>query len=309
MPDDKDKPAQWPLDGSSPELNQLWEVTGAWRGGPEPALEPALERLHQRLATEKTSPVRTTRRRLWTRLSVAATLLIVVAAAVWLSVNQGNTSLGTVTTAEGVATFELPDGSHGRLNKHSSLRWDPEQFDAEERVVYLTGEAFFNVSPNPARPFRVVAGSAEVQVLGTSFNLRAYPTEQETEVAVMTGQVAFTGAGQRLELAASQCARHRSGEKPQLAAMPVVNAVAWQTGELVFKNTPLPQVIVQLERFYDVQIDWDADQHTSAESCTVSAIWKARNLEQVLGALEKITGLHSQRLDQGRYHLAGNCTG
>ena len=89
-------------------------------------------------------------------------------------------------TGEGMrSTVTLPDGSTVRVNENSKLEY-PEVFAVDKRVVYLTGEAFFNVSANANKPFKVVMDSSEITVLGTSFNIN---THQITEVTVASGRV------------------------------------------------------------------------------------------------------------------------
>lgn len=308
MRDENEKPAQWPSEEWSPELKQLWDLTGAWRGGPEPKVEPALARLHTRLETADRSGRRRrlVARRWWS--AAAAIALVLAVLAVFRLVSAEPRGGQIVTTEAAVKTIDLPDGSQVLLNKHSTLRWESNQFNAEERLVELTGEALFIIRPDALRPFRVIAGRAEVRVTGTRFNLRAYPEEGNTEVAVLSGSVSVAAAGERIELQAAQCARLEPGAAPRREAMNADNAIAWRTGKLVFRDSPLDQVVLQLERFFGVEIAWETAPHTRASSCTVSAIWKDPQLEQVFTALEKLTGLRPQRLDGLQYRLVGECS-
>jgi ferric-dicitrate binding protein FerR (iron transport regulator) len=307
MRDEKNSSSGWPLGDSPEEFAELWKLTGAWQGGPEPAVESALDRLHQRLDREPTYSRPNLFRR-WSRVAAAALLLLVAGGVFYLALGD---RLGqrTLRTGAEIATVALPDGSQVLLNKNSELRWNPNAFDAAERAVSLTGEAFFEVTPDAARPFRVRTASTEVQVLGTSFNLRAYPGEDDTEVAVLTGRVLFRSGTDSLQLEAAQCARAAADSRPVLEPMNASNAIAWQTGQLVFRDAPLPLVVRQLEHFFAVRIEWQDAPHTSEVPCTVSAKWTDPELEQVLTALERLTGLHPQRLAADRYRLMGHCQG
>lgn len=96
----------------------------------------------------------------------------------------------TVSATDSVLSFFLPDSSHIYLNKHSSLIY-PEDFNRVARNVTLTGEAFFEVTPNKEKPFVIQAGNTETRVVGTSFNIKEDAKTKKVEVSVVTGQVKF----------------------------------------------------------------------------------------------------------------------
>ena len=235
MRDDKNNSSGWSLGDSPEEFNRLWELTGAWRGGPEPQVDAALQQLHGRLAG--TQQMR--RRTLYRRWSMAAAILLLLAAALVFGLHFGDASAPQMLrTTQETATVELPDGSRVILNKFSELAWTPNAFTPSERLVRLKGEALFEVETDAARPFRVVTENAEVLVMGTSFNVRAYPQDEATEVAVLTGRVTLHAGSDSLQLRAAQGARFTPETGPRLEAMNVNNAIAWQTGELVFRDSP-----------------------------------------------------------------------
>ncbi|MDF2456481.1 MAG: hypothetical protein K0R51_2474 [Cytophagaceae bacterium] len=101
-------------------------------------------------------------------------------------------------TAENGDVFYLPDSSMVWLNKHSSLSYSTS-FDGKERVVFLKGEAFFDVKRNPSQPFIIHAEETTTKVLGTSFDLKAYEGE-DVQLTVVTGKVSFTAEQQTLVL-------------------------------------------------------------------------------------------------------------
>ena len=84
------------------------------------------------------------------------------------------------------------------LNSNSKLEF-PAKFASDKREVTITGEAFFEVKPNPEKPFVINAGGAQVKVLGTSFNVSAYPKTDAVEVIVKTGKVQVTQKTEQLE--------------------------------------------------------------------------------------------------------------
>lgn len=172
--------------------------------------------------------------------------------------------LREVATARGERQrVVLPDGSVVELNVASVLRY-PASFGDGERVVQLVGEAFFDVAADPDRPFVIQSGAAVVRVLGTAFNVEAYPEAPEVTVAVAEGRVAFRAEAQGDDAAVTL----QPGDLGRLAvtAAPGVGPVltvehgrvdrylAWREGRLVFEGTPLREVARELARWYDVDV-------------------------------------------------------
>ena len=155
----------------------------------------------------------------------------------------------------------LPDGSVITLNSNSKLIF-PEQFANNVREVTIIGEAFFKVKPNPDKPFIITAGKTQVKVLGTSFNVCAYPETETVEVVVATGKVQVTREGESLPSENSKIFLI-PGEKGTLfnksnllekSVNTNPNFLAWKTNDLVFNETPLSEVIRCLEKVYHIEI-------------------------------------------------------
>ncbi len=157
--------------------------------------------------------------------------------------------------------YVLPDGSVVTLNSNSELKF-PKHFKDNVREVTLVGEAFFNVKPNPEKPFIIYAGNAQVKVLGTSFNVCAYPKTETVEVVVTTGKVQVSSITNDL-LADSQEVYLLQGEKGTLFNEKYLlkksvnrnpNFLAWKTNDLVFNETPLNDVVRCLNKVYHINI-------------------------------------------------------
>lgn len=166
-----------------------------------------------------------------------------------------------VTTKKGQYTrITLSDGSRVMLNAESSLGF-PERFTGEVREIYLEGEAYFEVVNDADRIFRVYAEGALIEVLGTSFNINARVTEYgQVNVVVSEGTVTLKGKEEKAEQAVTITKGMMSGwSKEKGASVPVkVNLqskLAWLRGELNFEGTPLRDVIIQLERRYNIIIN------------------------------------------------------
>lgn len=158
--------------------------------------------------------------------------------------------------------YVLPDGSVVTLNGNSKLLF-PKKFKGNIREVTIIGEAFFDVFPNPDLPFVINAGNAQVKVLGTSFNVSAYPGNETIEVIVETGKV------QVISKNADLLDTHPEiflipGEKGTLFTENNLlektinhnpNFLAWKTHDLVFNKVPLLEVIQSLEKAYHIDIE------------------------------------------------------
>ncbi|GAB3718328.1 hypothetical protein GCM10027592_61170 [Spirosoma flavus] len=146
----------------------------------------------------------------------------------------------------------LPDGTQIILNRQSTLRY-PTAFTGDTREVTLTGEAFFDVTPDAEHPFRIRAQSTVVQVLGTSFNVRAY--DANVNVAVKTGKVRFSGPRKSVLLTPNQQATFDPKTdtlRKTLSVSP--NTFAYKTGQLVFDNEPLRNVVQTINQFYNADV-------------------------------------------------------
>jgi len=190
----------------------------------------------------------------WMR--IAAAILFLVSIALWQYPNLlGKKMITTTTIAQEKTTIDLPDGTKVWLNQKSSLQYE-KQFD--KRIVYLEGEAFFDVAKRNGKTFEIYAGASKTSVLGTSFNVRAYPNENKVEVAVETGKVEFSAENKPSENAllipgefAIYTKKTQEVDKLKLAKL---NAAAWKKGVLRFNNSQLDEVIESLERYYDIEI-------------------------------------------------------
>ncbi len=161
-----------------------------------------------------------------------------------------------------VNEYILPDGSKVALNSNSQLLF-PKHFKNNVREVTVHGEAFFDVKPNPEKPFIIHAGNAQVKVLGTSFNVCAYPNDETVEVVVKTGKVQVTNVNRELITDMNREVTLVPGEKGTLFNSTDVlektknsdpNYMAWKTRDLVFNKAPLKDVFKNLEKVYHVDI-------------------------------------------------------
>lgn len=162
---------------------------------------------------------------------------------------------------QAINEFVLPDGTKVTLNSNSTLQF-PTQFTTDVREVTITGEAFFDVTPNAAKPFVIHAGNAQVKVLGTSFNICAYPEDETVEVVVQTGkvQVSCKKAGLPAEshevflVPGEKGTFYNTGNLLEKAVNTNPNFLAWKTRIMEFNQVPLSEVVLCLEKVYHIDI-------------------------------------------------------
>ena len=148
----------------------------------------------------------------------------------------------------------LPDGSKVWLNAVSSLRF-PTVFTGKEREVELTGEAYFEVSKNRKKPFRVNVGGIHISVLGTHFNVNAYADDHEIRTSLLEGRVKVVKDQESDFLEPGQQAvvnNKSSGIRVRYSDMNEV--MAWKHGLFEFKGADITSIMRQISRWYDVEI-------------------------------------------------------
>jgi ferric-dicitrate binding protein FerR (iron transport regulator) len=161
------------------------------------------------------------------------------------------------TPQGGQYQLQLADGSKVWMNAGSSLRF-PTSFQEKERIVELTGEAYFEIAKDAQRPFRVTVNDMQVNVLGTHFNIMAYENEAATAVTLLEGAVNVAHHQRSVNLQPGQQAQ--SGNNIQLKVLNNIDteeAVAWKNGYFLTNHTSLPVLMRQIERWYNVDIVYE----------------------------------------------------
>lgn len=227
--------------------------------------------------------------------AAAAAVLLLLGTFFWLwDADEPGPQPVVVQTAAGEqADHRLPDGTRVWLNASSRLRYRP---DFEARSVQLSGEAYFEVVRDEQRPFVVQAPNTQVAVLGTAFNLRAYPGEEEEQVAVASGKVAVRSLADTLILSAGEASVYQSPSR-KLLRQPKgsPNALSWHTGIFQYKGTPLAEALPGLERYYGVSIELE---NQSLGRCPLNGRYENEELEVILTTFALATGAEVQRQDR-----------
>ncbi|HJF70420.1 MAG TPA: DUF4974 domain-containing protein [Butyricimonas virosa] len=148
----------------------------------------------------------------------------------------------------------LSDGTRVWLNSETSIQY-PVAFGAKERRVFVQGEAYFEVAKDAKKPFTVQFMSSSVTVLGTSFNIRAYPEEKRSQTTLAEGSVRIYSPGSSMLLKPGEQAEVNalSGEMAK-QEVEVKNFTSWKDGRFVFEQQPLEDIMRTLERWYDIRV-------------------------------------------------------
>ncbi len=208
----------------------------------------------------------------------------------------------------------LPDGSVVNLNSGSSLKYSSSDFNSANRSVLLTGEGFFSVTKDSARPFYVITPGIKVKVLGTTFNIKAYPDENIEEATLVSGMVEIyassdkTEKGKSIVLKPNQKAVFLKSKNDFLTSdtgmvspsvIPVKlktvdlqpssrteQTISWKENKLIFDNEPFSSLVIRIERWYDVKILVNDPELNSAR---FTGKFDKETLEQVLNAFVTVT--------------------
>lgn len=184
----------------------------------------------------------------------------------------------------------LPDGTVVWLNSGSSLRY-PTLFTGSERMVEISGEAYFEVMKNAGKPFKVKINltngeGGEVEVLGTHFNINAYNDEPVIKTTLFEGSVKVNRAGRSSYIKPGQ--QFQSGSSGQMKTVDNANleeVIAWKEGRFQFENADIHYVMRQLARWYDIDVSYNGNISKHFDG----TITRSSNLLNVLNILE-LTG-------------------
>jgi transmembrane sensor len=202
----------------------------------------------------------------WMKVAAAACFAVLIGTGVLLYVLQNGRpqtdqvsaalKFHEIKTGKGEKlNHTLPDGTVVHLNAQSSLKY-PEHFSDSSRVLDFSGEGFFVVAKDANRPFIIHTAQTTTRVLGTSFNLKAYPEEEETAIVVTEGKVSFSDRARKQSILVNpdQCGTYIPGISLLNTNVYAAKYAAWKEGKLVFDNEKLSAVALKMERWFNVKV-------------------------------------------------------
>lgn len=171
----------------------------------------------------------------------------------------------------------LADGTGVWLNAGSTIKY-PTAFNGKVRKVEITGEVYFEVAHNKAKPFLVVSNGQMVKVLGTQFNINAYDNEKSIKTTLLKGSVEVTANGsQKILKPGQQSTSSQTGIS--LSEVDPDEVVAWKDGYFDFSETDIKTIMRQFSRWYDVDIQFDGPTTTETFTGRIPRNW---TLSQVI---------------------------
>ncbi|GAA0885102.1 DUF4974 domain-containing protein [Sphingobacterium siyangense subsp. cladoniae] len=194
--------------------------------------------------------------------------------------------LELATPLGGIYQITLPDGTKVWLNAGSSLKY-PMSFAKNERRVSLEGEAFFEVTKDSARPFKVLSKGQEIEVLGTAFNVNAYPDNTAIKTTLVNGKVKLSNDkrySEAIYLLPGQQSTNTNNGKIQLANVDTAPFTAWKEGLFYFDETPLSDALQQIGRWYNVEVKYKGEV---PQTHFYGRIKRSKPLRDVLDVLEE----------------------
>ncbi|HEY0272532.1 MAG TPA: FecR domain-containing protein [Chitinophaga sp.] len=209
----------------------------------------------------------------------------------------GRAPYNSVVTREGGEyDLVLIDGTKVKLDAASSIRY-PVAFDGGERKVEVTGQAYFEVAHNPAKPFRVVVNGQTIEVLGTHFNVNAYANEGVTNTTLLEGRVKVTKGSRVAFLQPGQVSSSDNNSQDiQVSAADTATVMAWKEGFFSFRRAGLQTVMRQFERWYNVPVIYEGKVPDVAITGKVYRNESASHLLMILRDLGVRFKLDGQRI-------------
>ncbi|MCY1723042.1 FecR domain-containing protein [Prolixibacteraceae bacterium Z1-6] len=219
--------------------------------------------------------------------------------------NENSSKLNTLVIPYGNrSTITLADGTKVWLNAGSRLIY-PSRFVDKKREIFLVGEAFFQVEKDKNRPFIVKTPDIEVKVLGTKFNLSAYPEDNIVQTVLTEGSVeikyAHPGIFDRsIQLKPGQLASvNKQKQSTNIYNVDVNYYTSWTEGFFSFSNTDLSRVVKRLERYFNIRFIYDDPLNGSIKISGKLDV--SKNKEEVFEYMTKLTELNFSKINERTY--------
>lgn len=246
------------------DLRDIWLSSGNSENADEYDLEGAIQKFIEQINSKKQSSEKQIRLISVLKYAAVATLLLAIPFSYYFGTR--NPALGNSTTTIACAfgdktSITLPDSTKVWLNSGSKISFSSD-FKNKERNVQLEGEAFFSVTKDKHHPFRVKTDGIQVEVLGTQFNLKAYPEDKTISTTLVEGSLLVSDGTQETRIAPDQKVVFNKEQKEMVLQELTDTApeTEWKDGRFVFRNETLEDLEPRLERWFDVEIVFADEQ-------------------------------------------------
>lgn len=283
------------------KLKSIWDVYHPETNSANRIWKLTSKKLHLR----QSQRTKITKVSSWWKYAAAAMLVLSIGLNAYYFINRNNphsTGIPEYTAKTGeVKLVNLPDGSKVWLNSKSTLILQ-SQFNEKTRNVFLIGEAFFEVTKNPQKPFLVNTSDLTVRVLGTSFSVSNYQNDPDISTCLLEGSVELQSkadVSKSVILSPSESATlNKSNGEITVKNKPENLIAPWREGRFRFYNHNLRSIAHQLERKFDCEFIF-VDE--AAESLRFTGDFETKNLDEILELLNKA---HSFKLKkEGRRYI------
>ncbi len=269
------------------ELKQAWNFVDKTGKKQEIHMENEW-RYHQKLMNSDEQSSKTIFIKTFIRIAAA----IIIGVGITLTGIRYKTQFAVRTKIAETNEIELPDGSVVTLNAGSKLTYSKKDFGSENRTISLHGEAYFEVETDLDHPFIIQLDKAEIKVLGTSFNVRAYKKMDAIEVIVSEGKVSLYDREVKQKRVIATNGEKAEFDKQLGIVKKYPNAdrnyKAWKTRSIVFENDSLRNIVKTLENIYHTRI---VLENTGLNACTLTTSFEDEDLQTVLKVLESTLDL------------------
>ncbi len=224
-------------------------------------------------------------------LRIAAAVAVLLVAVFLLVQYLGGGEYLELATQNQVEESLLPDGSQISMNQYSSVVYAPRR-DKQYRRVELSGDAFFEVERDTARPFVIQAHQLEIEVLGTAFYVDAREDQPEVQVIVQSGTVAVKAGQAQVILNAGEIGIYdKASGALSKQANEDQNYMAWKTDVLIFEQTTLERVVFDLNRKFHARI---SIANPDLKACEITATYEGKSLEAIVKIIEKTLSIKAE---------------
>ncbi len=228
----------------------------------------------------------------WARIAAILLPILVVAGLFYYYSQSNGPELVEIHVPYGEnKSITLADGSLVNLNSGTTFSY-PENFNMNERKVYLNGEAFFSVTKNAGKPFIVNTTHLSVKVLGTQFDVKAYSTDLRTITTLQTGRVEITtNTHQKFVLKPDQqLTLNNKTNNTRLTDVAAEEIIIWMKGKFIFENASFDEIIRTLERHFNVTIEITGTAIAPPEELYTIKFLKNESLDEIFSVLKEIVG-------------------
>lgn len=268
------------------QLKNYWDANVALKHPVVPTF--SADKLLQQIEIQDKSIKKRQSWQTYISLIAAVTLLFIFSSAFFLYYTNSYVSeYYTLLTDEHKSDFTLEDGTVITLNKNSRLSYS-NKYGKDKRDVKLEGEAYFEVSKDPDKPFLVEMNGASIVVLGTHFNVKADADSDDITATLVEGSIRFEGAKQNIVMTPNQqLTFSRSTNKVDIKHVDTDVFTAWKDGLLKYKSIPFIELMEELKNTYKVDIKID-NEELKKPTVTVSGTFsREQSIEQILKVISR----------------------